>query len=74
MAMPGTGCFVAIHDLMRGREADYENWHTHEHMIERLAIPGFLRGLRYRAVTQSDHHTGDKDCRVVLPHGQAVTS
>lgn len=48
MAMPGTGCFVAIHDLKSGREADYENWHTHEHMIERLAIPGFLRGLRYR--------------------------
>ncbi len=52
MAMPGTGCFVAIHDLKKGREAEYESWHTHEHMIERLAIPGFLRGLRYR--TQSD--------------------
>ena len=37
MSMPGTGCFVAIHDLKPGREADYENWHTHEHMIERLA-------------------------------------
>mgnify|MGYP001814749058 CR=1 FL=1 len=53
MAMPGTGCFVAIHDLLLGREADYENWHTHEHMVERLAIPGFLRGLRYRSLTDA---------------------
>ena len=53
MSMPGTGCFVAIHDLKQGREADYENWHTHEHMIERVAIPGFLRGLRYRSLTDA---------------------
>ena len=53
MAMPGTGCFIATHDILPGREADYENWHTHEHMIERLAIPGFLRGMRYRSASQS---------------------
>lgn len=53
MAIPGTGCFVAIHDLQPGREADYETWHTHEHMIERVAIPGFLRGLRYRSVSNA---------------------
>lgn len=53
MAMPGTGCFIATHDIVPGREADYENWHTHEHMIERLTIPGFLRGLRYRSVSDS---------------------
>ena len=50
MAMPGTGCFIAVHYIKPGHEADYENWHTHEHMIERLTIPGFLRGLRYRSL------------------------
>ena len=49
MAIPGTGCFVAWHDLQLGREADHDQWHTHEHMIERVAIPGFLQGLRYRS-------------------------
>src|SRR5262245_40452423 len=49
MALPGSGCFVAWHDLQPGREADHDHWHTHEHMIERVAIPGFLRGLRYRS-------------------------
>jgi hypothetical protein len=53
MAIPGTGCFVAWHDLQPGREADHDQWHTHEHMIERVAIPGFLRGLRYRSVAAS---------------------
>ncbi len=50
MAMPGKGCFVAWCDVKAGREADHDHWHTHEHMVERVAIPGFLRGLRYRAL------------------------
>ena len=29
--------------------AEWEDWHTHEHMPERLAIPGFLRGTRWVA-------------------------
>ena len=51
MTLPGRGCFVAWHDLQPGREADHDQWHTHEHMIERVAIPGFLRGQRYRSLT-----------------------
>ena len=29
--------------------AQWEDWHSHEHMPERLAIPGFLRGTRWVA-------------------------
>lgn len=29
--------------------AELEDWHTHEHMPERLRIPGFLRGTRWIA-------------------------
>lgn len=50
MPMPGQGCFVGWYDLPPGRGADHDHWHTHEHMIERVAIPGFLRGARYRAL------------------------
>jgi hypothetical protein len=53
MAMPGKGCFVAWYDLQPGRDADHDHWHTHEHMIERVAIPGFLRGSRYHSLTGS---------------------
>ena len=29
---------------------EIEDWHTHEHMPERVAIPGFLRGTRWSAL------------------------
>ncbi len=53
MAFPGKGCFVAWFDVPAGRERDHDEWHTHEHMIERVAIPGFQRGLRYRSLTHN---------------------
>jgi hypothetical protein len=53
MAIPGKGCFVAWYDLQPGEDAGHDHWHTHEHMIERVAIPGFLRGFRYRSLTGS---------------------
>ena len=28
---------------------EHDDWHTHEHLPERLAIPGFLRGTRWIA-------------------------
>lgn len=31
-------------------QEEFEDWHTHEHMPERLAIPGFLRGTRWKAL------------------------
>ena len=31
--------------------AEFEDWHTHEHMAERLGIPGFLRGTRWVALS-----------------------
>jgi hypothetical protein len=30
---------------------EWEDWHTHEHMPERLAIPGLLRGSRWIAAS-----------------------
>ena len=29
---------------------EFDDWHSHEHMPERLAIPGFLRGSRWVSV------------------------
>lgn len=30
--------------------AEHDEWHTHEHLPERLSIPGFLRGTRWVAL------------------------
>jgi hypothetical protein len=34
-------------DITPEMRAEFEHWHTHEHMPERLSIPGFLRGSRW---------------------------
>jgi len=34
-------------------EADFQAWHSRQHMSERLSIPGFLRGCRYVAEESS---------------------
>ena len=67
MALPGKGCFVGWYDLKPGNDADHDHWHTHEHMIERVAIPGFLRGCRYRSLTGSP-----RTC--VIYHVEQVTT
>ena len=47
MALRGTAFNAIWHDFDSDWEAEYEQWHTIEHMPERLGIPGFLFGRRY---------------------------
>jgi hypothetical protein len=44
------GVLVIWHDVEESAEREFLNWHVREHMPERVALPGFLRGLRYVAV------------------------
>ena len=39
---------VLYYDIA-GDNADHDDWHTYEHMHERLSIPGFMRGTRWVA-------------------------
>lgn len=49
MGLAGRGAVAIWHDIEpEGREEFYA-WHGVEHMPERVAIPGFLRGRRYVA-------------------------
>jgi hypothetical protein len=38
-------------DVAPEMRAEWEEWHSGEHMPERLAIPGFLRGTRFVALS-----------------------
>jgi hypothetical protein len=50
MSLAGKGAVAIWHDIAaEGRDAFYA-WHGREHMPERAAIPGFVRGRRYVAV------------------------
>lgn len=45
--MLGTAAVTIWCDVAAGVREEFEDWHSHEHMPERLAIPGFLRGSRW---------------------------
>jgi hypothetical protein len=49
----GTGILAIWNDVAPGAEAEFNHWHTREHVPERVAVPGFLRGRRYAAVSGS---------------------
>lgn len=50
MTLLGRGAVTIWNDIEpAGREVFYA-WHEQEHMIERVGIPGFLRGRRYIAI------------------------
>ena len=44
--MYSDAAMIMFYDVAPGTAADHDDWHTHEHMPERLSIPGFLRGSR----------------------------
>lgn len=45
------GILAIWNDCAPGREAEFEEWYQHEHLAERIAVPGFLLGRRYEAVS-----------------------
>ena len=47
--MLGTAAVAMWWDVAPEMRAEWEDWHSSEHMPERLAIPGFLRGTRWVA-------------------------
>lgn len=45
----GRGLLYAGIDVDSSGEGDFLEWHTREHLVERLGLPGFLRGRRFVA-------------------------
>jgi hypothetical protein len=47
MALLGRAALAMWWNIAPPVRAEFEDWHTHEHFPERLAIPGFLRAARW---------------------------
>ena len=47
------GILAIFNDCRAGREAEFEAWFQGEHLLERLAVPGFLFGRRHQAISGS---------------------
>jgi hypothetical protein len=44
------GILAIFNNVAPGREADFEEWFQHEHLAERISLPGFLIGRRHEAI------------------------
>lgn len=50
MPLLGDAAMLLSFDIVPDAIAEHDDWHSHEHLRERLSIPGFLRGTRWVAV------------------------
>ena len=50
MPLLGQAAMLLTFDIVEEAIPEHDDWHTHEHLPERLSIPGFLRGIRWVAV------------------------
>ena len=51
-----TGVLMVWADLPADKEDEFGRWWNEEHLSELLAVPGFLNGARYEAVSGSPKH------------------
>ena len=56
MPLLGEAVMVLWYDITPDAISEHDDWHTHEHMPERLAIPGFVRGTRWVSLSGSPRY------------------
>jgi hypothetical protein len=52
---PGLGLMAFWSDIDQDYVLRYQQWHNCEHIPERVGIPGFREGRRYRAMSDAPH-------------------
>ena len=53
--LSGQGVVAIWNGIAEEGRSEFYDWHLHEHMPERVGIPGFRRGRRYRALDKNTH-------------------
>ncbi len=54
MCLLGSAVLVNWGGIVEAKEIEYNEWHSKEHMPERISLPGFLRGLRAIGIPGTD--------------------
>ena len=54
MPLLGPAALAMWWDMTPARRQEFEDWHSHEHFPERLALPGFLRASRWSSVENDE--------------------
>ena len=55
MAISGPAFLALWNDVSAESDAEYNRWHTDEHVPERVGIAGFIAGRRYRSSVPGQH-------------------
>ena len=50
MSLLGAAAVAMWWEMEPARRAEFQDWHSHEHFPERMAIPGFRRGSRWTRI------------------------
>ncbi len=68
MTLPLAGILAVWTDIDPAIEADFNAWYASEHLPERLGVPGFRRGRRFRALAGAPRYFAcyDLDAAAVL--------
>jgi hypothetical protein len=56
MPLLGNAAMLLSFDVVDDAIAEHDDWHTHEHLPERLSLPGFRRGTRWVAMRGSPRY------------------
>lgn len=54
MPLRGTAALAMWWDMAPEMQAEFEDWHSHEHFPERLSVPGFRRASRWTSASGSE--------------------
>jgi hypothetical protein len=54
MSLLGSAALAMWWDISPDMRTEFEHWHTHEHFVERLSLPGFLRASRWRRADDTE--------------------
>ena len=54
MSLLGSAVLVNWGGIVKSKEQEYNEWHSKEHMPERISLPGFLRGIRAVGIPGTD--------------------
>ena len=56
MPLSGKGMLITVMDADPAEEEDFNKWYDREHIVERVAIAGFLEARRYIAALASPEY------------------
>lgn len=56
MPLLGKAAMLLSFDVVEEAIPEHDDWHTHEHLAERLSIPGFVRGTRWVSMDEKSRY------------------